>query len=143
MYKEQKRMLPPIEAELNPINYLMVSAWKRARAKRIAASKVLCFCCGTRTWNVKRSPWNLLAKPGSLCNLAAAYPRKGGKRRYLLLSEAPDSGQKMPFTAFRRRVKRFLPKLDSGRPRTTPIEDVAAADTILGFWTPGGRLARR
>lgn len=72
-----------------------------------------------------------------------AYPRARGKKRYLLLSEASDRGQEMRLTEFRRKVRHNIPKLDTPTPRTTPIESVESADSILRMWTVGGRIARK
>jgi len=70
------------------------------------------------------------------------YPRGQGKKRYLLLSEAPDAGQAMTLASFRRRVRSLIPELDSDCPRTRPIANAVDADAILRIWTPGGRLAK-
>lgn len=72
-----------------------------------------------------------------------SYPRGKGKRRYLLLSEAPDQGQVMRLSQFRRRIRSMLPKLDTNQPRTAPITDGDAADFILGLWTATGRVATK
>ena len=71
------------------------------------------------------------------------YARGGGKQRHLLLSEAPTRAQEMSFTAFRRKIRRIVPRLDSKQPRTTAIQNSEAADFILSLWTPGGRLANQ
>lgn len=71
-----------------------------------------------------------------------SYARGSGKMRHLLLSEALDNSQEMALAKFRTRVRRLVPKLDADRPRTMPIESIESADTILGFWTPSGRIAK-
>ena len=71
-----------------------------------------------------------------------SYPRGDGKKRYLLLSEAPDNGQEITLAQFRPRVRRLVPKLDTERPRTMAIESIESADAILKFWTAGGRVAK-
>ncbi len=70
-----------------------------------------------------------------------SYSRGQGKRRYLLLSEAPDRGESMPLSQFRRRIRSVVPKLDTPRPRTMAITNIEAADKILGLWTASGRIA--
>jgi hypothetical protein len=70
-----------------------------------------------------------------------SYSRGRGKRRYLLLSEAPDQGQTMPLSQFRRHIRGTVPKLDTERPRTMAITSIEIADTILSLWTAGGRIA--
>lgn len=70
-----------------------------------------------------------------------SYSRGNGKRRYLLLSEAPDRGQSMPLSQFRRHIRGTLPKLDTERPRTMAITSIEIADSILSLWTAGGRIA--
>jgi hypothetical protein len=71
-----------------------------------------------------------------------SYSRGRRKRRYLLLIEEHNDSEKMAFRKFRERVKRIVPKLDTNRPRTMPIEDMAAADQILALWTPTGRVSK-
>lgn len=71
------------------------------------------------------------------------YARGKGKKRYLLLSEAPNSGEEMSISTFRRHVRRLVPQLDAQRPRTMAIENIDSADAILSLWTPGGRVAAR
>lgn len=70
-----------------------------------------------------------------------SYSRGHGKRRYLLLSEAPDRGQTMPLSQFRRHIRGTVPKLDTERPRTMAITSMETADSILSLWTAGGRIA--
>jgi len=70
----------------------------------------------------------------------SSVPAKGGKRKYLLLSEASNNGKVMPLGRFRRKIRKILPRLDKKSPRTSPIFNHKAADFILGLWTPGGRF---
>lgn len=72
-----------------------------------------------------------------------SYSRGQGKRRYLLLSEAPDRGQRMPLSQFRPSIRSVVPQLDTERPRTMAITDIETADRILGLWTAGGRIAKQ
>jgi hypothetical protein len=72
-----------------------------------------------------------------------SYARAPGKKRFLLLSEAPDKGEEMTLSMFRRHVRRLVPKLDAEHPRTTAIKSIEIADAILSLWTPGGRIAAR
>ena len=69
-----------------------------------------------------------------------SIPAKGGKRKYLLLSEAPDMEQVIPLSRFRQKVRKILPRLDKESPRTSPIFNTKAADLILSLWTPSGRV---
>lgn len=69
-----------------------------------------------------------------------SVPAKGGKRKYLLLSEAPDKEQVIPLGRFRKKVRKILPRLDNESPRTSPIVNTKAADLILSLWTPTGRV---
>lgn len=70
-----------------------------------------------------------------------SYARGRGKRRYLLLSEAPDRGQPMPLSQFRQHIRNTIPKLDTERPRTIAITSIEAADSIFSLWTASGRIA--
>lgn len=70
-----------------------------------------------------------------------SYSRGNGKRRYLLLSEAPDRGQTMPLSQFRQHIRSTAPKLDTERPRTMAITSIEIADAILSLWTTPGRIA--
>ena len=70
-----------------------------------------------------------------------SYARGHGKRRYLLLSEAPDRGQPMPLSQFRRHIRYTVPKLDTERPRTIAITSIETADSIFSLWTASGRIA--
>jgi hypothetical protein len=72
-----------------------------------------------------------------------SYTRAHGRKRYLLLSEAPDSGETIALTQFRRSIRRVAPELDRERARTTPIQSAEIADAILSLWTPTGRVAKR
>lgn len=66
--------------------------------------------------------------------------RRGGKRLYLLLSEALNSGQEAPLSRFRKKIRKILPRLDQDNPPTMPIIRNQDADFILGLWTPTGRV---
>jgi len=49
----------------------------------------------------------------------------------------------MTFPQFHRNVRGVFRKLDKAILRTTPVDNTAAADNILGFWTAAGLLAKR
>jgi hypothetical protein len=72
-----------------------------------------------------------------------AYPRSNGKTRSVLLLEAAKNEESMPLSRFRQRIKNLVPVLDRESPRTTPILSDEAADEILRWWTPKGKLAKR
>lgn len=65
-----------------------------------------------------------------------------GQRRYLLMLEAPKSGQSMPWRTFRRQMRSACPGLDRERPRDRRI-DRGVSDRILQMWTLGGRVSRK
>jgi hypothetical protein len=71
------------------------------------------------------------------------YPRRKGKRRYLLWMEVKNGAETMTLGEFRKRVKRPLPKLDRPSPRTCPITNDEHADLVLRLWTHAGRVSRK
>jgi hypothetical protein len=65
-----------------------------------------------------------------------------GKTHEMLMLECLNDGAEMPLSRFRKRIRRFEPKLDNENPRTRAIENDEHADLILRLWTPSGRLRR-
>jgi hypothetical protein len=70
------------------------------------------------------------------------YPRGNGKTRSVLLLEAAQNEESMPLSRFRQRIKHLVPALDRESPRTAPIPSDEAADRILRWWKPDGKLAK-
>lgn len=65
-----------------------------------------------------------------------------GKKYFMFMTEAPDAGETLSLSAFRRKIRSLSPTLDREKPRTQPIEDNDHADAILGIWTPSVRLSK-
>jgi hypothetical protein len=80
--------------------------------------------------------------PGQLL-LLDNYARGAGKKRWVFHLEVPKRGQMIDWKKFRQRARSALGTNAQPTPRTRPITDVRAADSILSMWTPGGRLARK
>jgi hypothetical protein len=72
-----------------------------------------------------------------------SYARSGGKRVYLLVSEAATAGEPMKLSKFRHRIRHVVPELDKASPRTRPIPSDTEADAILRLWTSSSRISRR
>lgn len=71
------------------------------------------------------------------------YVSHGKKKYYMLMLESIESGESISLSAFRKKVKALVPDLDKRSPRTRAIENDEHADTILGLWTPSGRLLKK
>jgi hypothetical protein len=71
------------------------------------------------------------------------YPRGAGKRRWVFHLEIPKRGEAMDWKKFRKLAKSAFGANAPATPRTRPIRDVRAADSILSLWTPGGRVSRK
>ena len=95
---------------------------------------VTCFHWGNGRADV-RAPQQVLGQK--------SYSRGHGKRRYLLLSEAPCGGEDMTLSKFRQRIRNSALQLDTAQPPTMAITSIETADSILGLWTPSGRIATR
>lgn len=65
-----------------------------------------------------------------------------GARYETLMLEAPNSGETLPLSEFRKKVRRFEPALDQKNPRTRAIENDEHADHILQLWTQAGRISK-
>jgi hypothetical protein len=70
-----------------------------------------------------------------------SYPRGKGKRRYLLLTETPQSAETISGTKFRNLARKIDKRLVARR--TQPVANDESADAILRLWTPAGRLRTR
>lgn len=68
-----------------------------------------------------------------------SYPRGGGKRRDLLLSETPLEAEATRWTQLRSRSPIPLP----AKPRRMPVPDDADADAILRLWDVRGRFKKK
>lgn len=68
---------------------------------------------------------------------------ESGKQRYVFHLEAPKRGESMEWPEFQRATKLLFKPDEMASPRTRPIRDVLVADSLLGLWTPGGRVSRR
>jgi hypothetical protein len=79
--------------------------------------------------------------PAQLIQKRLWRSRRGKSYAYLLF-EVPSGGEDVALTAFRRKVRKHMPELDSSRPRTRAIADQRVADQILGLWTPSGKWRR-
>ena len=82
--------------------------------------------------------------PGQLLFLDP-YDRdpQGSKKRWVFHLAIPKRGESMTWEGFRRSAKSLLGSSKLTSPRTQPVRDVQVADSLLGLWTPGGRIARR
>ena len=67
---------------------------------------------------------------------------KTGTERWVFHLEVPQHGKKMPWKEFRAASKSALGNGTKTVPRTKPVRDVQAADSLLSLWTAGGRIAR-
>lgn len=66
-----------------------------------------------------------------------------GKERWVFHLEVPKRGETMIWKEFRRAARSVLGAGALTAPRTKPIRGVQDADSLLGLWTPGGRVSRR
>ena len=71
------------------------------------------------------------------------WKSKRGKNYDMFMLEAPNAGETMSLSEFRRKVRLLEPGLNRNNPRSRPIENNVHADEILKLWTPSGRLAHR
>jgi len=69
-----------------------------------------------------------------------SYSRGDGKRRYLVLVEAPTKGGTVRWTKFRATARGLVPSLDRTVPRSMPISDEVEADALLRLWDSRGRF---
>lgn len=82
---------------------------------------------------LKRGDRNYVHPPGQLL-LIDSYRRGAGRTRWVFRLEVPKRGQVMPWAKFQRAAR-------LKKPRTQPIDDLQAADALLGLWTSSGRLS--
>jgi hypothetical protein len=66
-----------------------------------------------------------------------------GKERWVFHLEAAARGQTITWKDFRRVANSVVGPNKLPTPRTKAIRDVQAADSLLGLWTPSGRVSRR
>jgi hypothetical protein len=66
-----------------------------------------------------------------------------GKERWVFHLEVPRRGESLSWADFRRAAKLLLNPQGIAAPRTRAVRDVAIADGLLSFWTPGGRVSQR
>jgi hypothetical protein len=92
---------------------------------------------------IKYKDQRTLVHPPGQFLLLDTYARGAGKKRWVFHLEIPKRGEVMDWTKFRRRAKSALGANAPATPRTRPIRDVRAADSILSLWTPGGRVSRK
>lgn len=69
-----------------------------------------------------------------------SYPRGNGKRRYLVLVEAPTKGETVRWSKFREAARGQVGSVDRAAPRSMPISDEAEADAVLRLWDSRGRF---
>lgn len=75
--------------------------------------------------------------------LLDGYIRAAGKERWVFHLEVPKRGETMDWKQFRRRATSAFGANAPLTPRTRPIRDIRAADSILSLWTPAGRVSRK
>ena len=85
-----------------------------------------------------------VSPPGQLL-LIDSYIRDvdSGKERWVFHLEVPRRRETLTWREFRRAAKAVLGTDALTAPRTQPIRDTQVADSLLGLWTPGGRVSRR
>jgi hypothetical protein len=84
----------------------------------------------------------LVDPPGQFLSLDI-YPRANGKKRWVFHLEVPKRGERMEWKALQKRARSALGGSASASPRTRPIRDIRAADSLLSLWTPAGRVSRK
>jgi hypothetical protein len=66
--------------------------------------------------------------------------RRGGKRRYMVIYEAPTGATAIRWTSLRAAVPRSLLAVQRPKPRTMPVVDDVDADALLRLWDAQGRF---
>ena len=84
----------------------------------------------------------LVYPPGQFRSLDI-YGRGNGKKRWVFYVEVPKRGERLEWRTFQKRAKSALGGGASASPRTKPIRDIRAADSILSLWTAAGRVSRK
>jgi hypothetical protein len=92
---------------------------------------------------IKCKDQSTLVHPPGQFLLLDDYARGAGKKRWVFHLETPKRGEVMDWSKFRKLAKSALGTNAPATPRTRPIRDVRAADSILSLWTPGGRISRK
>lgn len=72
-----------------------------------------------------------------------SYARGNGKRRYLLLREAPKGAKPVTWSRLRKAAGGKVARLLGAKPRTRPIESDQDADALLSLWSDSGKWRGR
>lgn len=70
----------------------------------------------------------------------SSIARRRGKRRYMVIYEAPSGTTPIRWTALRAAAPRSLLAVQKPKPRTTPIVHEPDADELLRLWDGRGRF---
>jgi len=92
---------------------------------------------------VKYKDQSTLVHPPGQFLLLDTYSRGADKKRWVFHLEIPKRGETMDWKKFRKLAKFALGANAPLTPRTRPVRDVRAADSILSLWTLGGRVSRK